>query len=86
MDFTDGNFISDEHRELVQSASGSEDPLSASPMQIPISSNSPSSQKSPRSPQVHGKGSSVNYDRHSHSPRDGPKKGNNTNIIPKSCY
>ncbi|TYH27514.1 hypothetical protein ES288_A02G075200v1 [Gossypium darwinii] len=60
-----GGFISDECREIVQSASGSEDP-----MQIPISS------KSPRSTQVHGKGSPVNHDRQSRSPIDGrPKKG-----------
>ncbi|XP_022772383.1 uncharacterized protein LOC111315025 [Durio zibethinus] len=69
MDFTDG-FISDERLKLVHSASESEDSLSASPMQIPISSNSP------RSPQVHGKGSPVSYDKDSHSPRDScPKKG-----------
>ncbi|XVE60865.1 hypothetical protein DITRI_Ditri05aG0161100 [Diplodiscus trichospermus] len=75
MDFTDG-FVSDEYGEVVQYASGSEDPLPASPMQIPISSNSPKSWKSPGSPHIHDKGSPVNYDRQSHSPRDGyPKKG-----------
>ncbi|KAK6277082.1 hypothetical protein POUND7_017405 [Theobroma cacao] len=75
MDFTHG-FVSDVHRELVRSTSESADPLSASPMQIPISSNSPKSRKSPKSPKVHGEGSPVSYDRHSHSQRDGrPKKG-----------
>ncbi|KAE8714278.1 hypothetical protein F3Y22_tig00110198pilonHSYRG00110 [Hibiscus syriacus] len=58
-----GGFISDENREILQSASGSEGPLS-------------SSSKSPRSTQVHGKGSPVNHDRQSRSPIDGhPKKG-----------
>ncbi|KAK8493235.1 hypothetical protein V6N12_033943 [Hibiscus sabdariffa] len=57
-----GGFISDECREILQSASGSEGPVSSS--------------KSPRSTQAHGKGSLVNHDRHSRSPIDGrPKKG-----------
>ncbi|XVF29896.1 hypothetical protein REPUB_Repub16aG0009900 [Reevesia pubescens] len=75
MDSTDG-FTSDEHRELARSASNSADPLFVSPMEIHISSDSLRSRKSPISPEVHGKGSPVNYDRHSHSPRDDrPKKG-----------
>ncbi|XP_039023291.1 MA3 DOMAIN-CONTAINING TRANSLATION REGULATORY FACTOR 3-like [Hibiscus syriacus] len=59
-----GGFISDENREILQSASGSEGPLCSS------------SSKSPRSTQVHGKGSPISHDRQSRSPIDGrPKKG-----------
>lgn len=43
---------------------------------IPKSPRSPSVPKSPRSPRVHGKGSPLKNDRHSHSLIDGrPKKG-----------
>ena len=39
----------------------------------------------PRSLKAQGKGSPANYDKHSHSPRDGrPKKGKATNTIMKS--
>lgn len=67
--------------QLIQSASQSTDPLSATQLKISLSSKSPRaprSPKSPGSPRVHGilKGSPRKKDRGSNSPRDGhPKKG-----------
>lgn len=87
MDFSEGH-VSNEHRELHQSAAESADPLSVSPSQLspksprspktPRSPKSPSSPKSPRSPKMQGKCSNLspkNF-RQSHSQKDGrPKKG-----------
>ncbi|KAA8537976.1 hypothetical protein F0562_027444 [Nyssa sinensis] len=87
MDITNG-YMSNEHRELLRSASESADPLSVSPLQISLSRKSPRSPKSPKSPNSprspkghqgkHGtsKGSPLKNDRNSHSKRDShPKKG-----------
>ncbi|KAK6940087.1 Initiation factor eIF-4 gamma, MA3 [Dillenia turbinata] len=85
MEFSDG-FVSNEHRELLRSASESADPLSVSPLQLSGSSKSsraPKSPKSPRSPRSshhskHGspKGSPLKNNRQPHSLGDGrPKKG-----------
>ena len=80
-----GGHMSNEHRELLRSASEIADPLSVSPLEIstsPRTPRSPMSPKSPRSPKGHfskhgsGKGSPLKNDRHSHSGIDGrPKKG-----------
>ncbi|KAA8522561.1 hypothetical protein F0562_013078 [Nyssa sinensis] len=81
MDFTDG-YMSNEHQELLRSASESADPLSVSALQISSCPKSPRSPNSPRSPKDHhgkqctSKGSPLKNGRHSHSRRDGcPKKG-----------
>ncbi|KAL7245796.1 hypothetical protein ACSBR2_001016 [Camellia fascicularis] len=51
MDFTDGH-MSNEHRELLRSASESADPLSVSPLEISTSLKISRSPNSPRSPKV----------------------------------
>ncbi|GFY85768.1 MA3 domain-containing protein [Actinidia rufa] len=85
-----GGHMSNEHQELLRSASEIADLLSVSPLEIstsprtprsPMSPKTPRSPKSPRSPKGHfskhgsGKGSPLKNDRHSHSGIDGrPKK------------
>ncbi|XP_030955817.1 MA3 DOMAIN-CONTAINING TRANSLATION REGULATORY FACTOR 2 isoform X1 [Quercus lobata] len=88
MEFRDGS-ASNDHQELHKSVIEGAHHLSVSSLRIspkssrspnsprsPRSPSSPSVPKSPRSPRVHGKGSPLKNDRHSHSLIDGrPKKG-----------
>ncbi|KAJ8630852.1 hypothetical protein MRB53_024175 [Persea americana] len=72
MDFND-SFLSEEHKELLKSATESVDRISASPVEVPACTKAPNPHQG-----KHGtsKGSPVKNDRHPHSGRNGrPKKG-----------
>lgn len=71
MEFHDG-FVSEEHREMLKSATESIDPISVSPVEV----TSPRSPRTPRGKSNSNKGSPVKHSRHSHSGKDGqPNKG-----------
>ncbi|KHN32821.1 Programmed cell death protein 4 [Glycine soja] len=72
MDFGEG-YVSNEHRELHQSATESADPLSVSPLQLsPKSSRSPNSPRSPKSPRT------------PQSPRSPTGQGKCSNLSPRN--
>ncbi|RWR84390.1 Initiation factor eIF-4 gamma [Cinnamomum micranthum f. kanehirae] len=72
MDFND-SLLSEEHKELLKSATESVDPISSSTVEVTACPKAPNPHQGKHGT---GKGSPVKNDRHPHSGRDGrPKKG-----------
>ncbi|XP_026656618.1 MA3 DOMAIN-CONTAINING TRANSLATION REGULATORY FACTOR 2 isoform X1 [Phoenix dactylifera] len=78
MEFSDG-FVSEEHGEMLKSATQSIDPISVSPVEV----TSPRSPRTPRGKSNSNQGSPVKHSRHSHSGKDGhPSKVDPISVSP----